>query len=311
MKEQSDCFVYEFGQYRADPLKRRLSRQGAHLPLTSKAFETLIILVRRRGETVSKAELMDLIWADASVEENNLTQQISTLRRVFGETPDDRRFIVTVPGRGYSFVADVCERAAGPSEPSYDPPDIADRKPRSWGSRPAMDRGKLIGYSYAASYILLIALCFLWSGLQTNGGSRPQSLAVINFRADSSSDEFIGNGISDTLRARLGSVDDLIVRRDAGDASDRDVVAAGRRLQVEAVVTGSVQRDHDRIRVAVEMLDVTDGHIVWSKTFDDSSANLFALQDSIAGEIARVLNVRFISHRGTVDGHQPALVTRA
>src|SRR5207244_7502769 len=76
---------------------------------------------------------------------------------------------------------------------------------------------------------------------------------------------------------------------------DEDALAAWRELNVDAVLTGSVQRANERLRVTVEMVNVLDGRIVWGKTFDDSSANIFALQDSIVGEVARVLNVQFSS----------------
>lgn len=77
------------------------------ITLTSKVFETLLYLVEHRGELVEKATLMKAIWPNVVVEENNLTQNISALRRALGETALEHRFIVTVPGRGYRFVAEV------------------------------------------------------------------------------------------------------------------------------------------------------------------------------------------------------------
>jgi len=138
----------------------------------------------------------------------------------------------------------------------------------------------------AAAYMLLIAFAFAWSAFQGHG--RPQSLAVLNFRTTVSGDEFIGLGISETLRARLGSVEDLVVRP---ASSNTDALDAGRRLQVDTVVTGSVQRDRDRIRVVVEMVDVSDGRVIWGKTFDDTESNIFHLQDAVAGEVATALKV--------------------
>lgn len=289
MHEQNENAVYEFEGFRVDVLRRQLVRLGTALPLTSKSFDTLLFLIRYRGSTVSKAELMNSVWADTAVEENNLTQQISALRRTFGERRDDHRFIVTVPGKGYSFVADVCTDIV---EKAIDPPT----QRSSNTIRLPFDRSAWIGYAYAVSYILLIGIIFLWSSVRYHSDGHRQSLAVLDFRATATGDEFISTGISDTLRARLGSVQDLIVLRDGTARPDQDVLSAGRRLQVGAVVTGSVQRDHDRIRVAVELLNTADGRIVWSKTFDDSASNLFALQDAIAGEIARVLNVSIASH---------------
>jgi len=282
MHEQDENLTYEFAGFTVDVRRRQLLNEGTALPLTSKSFDTLVMLIRRQGKTVSKTELMDSVWAETAVEENNLTQQISILRRILGESPGDHRFIVTVPGKGYSFVADVrADLADGAS-------DVGNLR-----TTPARRISPiLIGYSLAFSYILLVVIVCIGSALRYQGDSHRQSLAVLEFSSAGTGDEFIGAGISDTLRARLGSVQDLIVLRDNMTQGDRDVIAAGRRLKVDTVITGSVQRDHERIRVAVELLNTADGRIVWSKTYDTSASNMFALQDSIAGEIARVLNVR-------------------
>ncbi len=295
MREQNENAVYEFEGFRVDALRRQLLRLGTALPLTSKSFDTLLFLIHHRGNTVSKSELMNSVWPDTAVEENNLTQQISALRRTLGERPDDHRFIVTIPGKGYSFVADVRKDIlVAPIEiPTQRSTNIL-RFPGRTGF--TVDKSAWIGYAWAVSYIFLVGIIFLGSSLHYHSDGYRQSLAVLDFRAAATGDEFIGTGISDTLRARLGSVQDLIVRRDGPALPDQDVIAAGRRLRVDAVVTGSVQRDHDRIRVAVELLNTADGRIVWSKTFDDSDANLFELQDSIAAEIANVLNVSIASH---------------
>src|SRR6266478_3535109 len=104
--------VYEFGDFRLDAGKRLLWREDEPVPLTSRVFETLLYMVEHHDTVLDKERLMEAVWPDSIVEENNLTQNISTLRRVFGETPGSHRFIVTVPGRGYRFVAGVRLREA-------------------------------------------------------------------------------------------------------------------------------------------------------------------------------------------------------
>src|SRR4051794_20278562 len=100
--------LYEFGDFRLDRNKRLLLRHdGTLVPLTAKAFETLAYLVERAGSVVDKDELMRAVWPDTAVEENNLTQNISLLRRLFGEGRGEHRYIATVPGRGYQLVATV------------------------------------------------------------------------------------------------------------------------------------------------------------------------------------------------------------
>jgi DNA-binding winged helix-turn-helix (wHTH) protein/tetratricopeptide (TPR) repeat protein len=104
--------LYEFADFRLDAVKRQLLRcDGEPVPLTPRVFDTLLYLVQNPGKVLQKDELMRAVWPDAVVEENNLNQSVSTLRRVLGESRGENRYIVTVPGRGYRFVADVKRRA--------------------------------------------------------------------------------------------------------------------------------------------------------------------------------------------------------
>ncbi len=109
----ADTHTYEFDGFRIEAGKRLLLRDGAAVPLTPKVFDTLLHLVQHQGEVLEKEELMQAVWPDTIVEENNLNQNISTLRRVLGESRGENRYIVTVPGRGYRFIAAVA--AAGPA----------------------------------------------------------------------------------------------------------------------------------------------------------------------------------------------------
>jgi DNA-binding winged helix-turn-helix (wHTH) protein/tetratricopeptide (TPR) repeat protein len=101
--------LYEFGPFRLNPRKRLLYRGGAPVSLTPKAIETLLVLVENRGRVVSKDELMKLLWPDSFVEESNLSQNIFLLRKALGASTEERRYILTVPGRGYQFTESVRE----------------------------------------------------------------------------------------------------------------------------------------------------------------------------------------------------------
>jgi adenylate cyclase len=107
--------VYEFGEFRFDLGKRLLLRRdGTPVSLTPKAFDTLTCLVEHAGNVLDKDDLMRAVWPGLAVEENNLNQNISILRRALGEGRAERRYIATVPGRGYQFVAPV----KSPAEPT-------------------------------------------------------------------------------------------------------------------------------------------------------------------------------------------------
>lgn len=88
--------LYEFGAFRLDPAERVLAHKGRRIPLVPKAFETLLILIQHSGRVLTKDQLIQTLWPDSFVEENNLTQHISALRRVLGQDPAEQEYIETV-----------------------------------------------------------------------------------------------------------------------------------------------------------------------------------------------------------------------
>src|SRR5918996_2430095 len=106
---QPDSHSYEFGRFRLKTAERILLREGELVPLTPKVFDILITLVENRGQVVAKDDLMKRVWPSTYVEEGNLTQNISLLRKALGESPGGVQFIETVPRRGYRFVADTSQ----------------------------------------------------------------------------------------------------------------------------------------------------------------------------------------------------------
>src|SRR5690606_37138252 len=112
MNQQQVRFAYEFGDFRIDPQRRVLLTRtdGQSVQVTGKVFDTLLYLIEHAGELLDKRTLMEALWPQVIVEEGNLTQTIHTLRRIRGERPGEHRYIVTVPGRGYRYVAEVIAR---------------------------------------------------------------------------------------------------------------------------------------------------------------------------------------------------------
>ena len=182
--------VYEFGDFHLDAAKRLLWREGVPVPLTPRVFETLLYMLEHHDTVLDKERLMEAVWPDSIVEENNLTQNISTLRRVFGETPDSHRFIVTVPGRGYRFVADVRLREvdAGPEprripQTAIEPAETETERVASV-SQPdhsaTSRRFRPILLTTAAVLALSVAALFFWRGRTQNPPEAPvarQSIA--------------------------------------------------------------------------------------------------------------------------------------
>src|ERR1043166_8420894 len=121
---------YEFGAFQLDPVKRLLRRlDGTPVPLAPRVFDTLLYMVEHRDSVMDKEQIMEAVWPDSIVEENNLAQAIWKLRQVFGETPGSHRYIVTVPGRGDRFLAGGNKRngnivARGPAYSTTTPTSI-------------------------------------------------------------------------------------------------------------------------------------------------------------------------------------------
>src|SRR5262245_19551680 len=105
MKSQRHC--YEFGPFRLDPTERQLIREGQVMPLTPKVFDTLLLFIENSNLLLTKSDMIARLWPDSFVEEGNLAQNVSVLRRALGEQPDGKQYIETVPKRGYRFTAEV------------------------------------------------------------------------------------------------------------------------------------------------------------------------------------------------------------
>src|SRR5579859_1737825 len=99
--------LYRFGPFALDSRRRTLTRADSPVPLTPKAFDVLLFMAQNPNRLVTKEELLKAVWGDTFVEEGNLTQYISHLRKALGDNPEDTRLIVTIARRGYQFAADV------------------------------------------------------------------------------------------------------------------------------------------------------------------------------------------------------------
>lgn len=129
---QQEKVLYEFEDFVLDPARRLLTRKGEAVPLPPKALATLLVLVERNGQVVDKEELFQTVWPDAFITEATLTQNVFRLRKALGEEAGEHRFIVTVPGRGYSFVAELRRRERSAPPPAEAPlPDVPPPPPEA------------------------------------------------------------------------------------------------------------------------------------------------------------------------------------
>ncbi|MBJ6980858.1 winged helix-turn-helix domain-containing protein [Luteimonas sp. MC1572] len=288
-----------FGPYCLDIQARELrARDGSVLPLTARAFDTLCCLVDNRDRVVSKDELLATVWAGRVVEENNLTQAVSTLRRVLG----GGRYIATVPGRGYRFVADVADGDGHAAAPVP--------MPAPWWARHVAVPG-------AVMFLVALLAAVAWSlwDWPPRAASRPEAaLAVLPFRALSApDDELLGLGLAETLITRLGRSGELRVRSLASSqrvaGAHPDAQQAASQLGATHVIEGSTQRVGGSIRVNARLVAADSGAIVWADTFDTDAQRVFTLQDRIAGAVTDALALSPIvlpeRARSACDGADP------
>lgn len=295
--------IYEFSDFCLDVGRRLLLRgDGEPVPLTPKVFDTLLYLVEHSGSVLDKDTLMAAIWPDTVVEENNLSQNIYTLRRVLGEDRGEHRYILTVPGRGYRFIAHVTTLAGenGQEVGEVSQPEV-ERFEES-GPQPAEITGRRrnIIWSVAAAGVIIAGLSllglYLWRSQRHLGPGAPiKTLAVLPFKplvADNRN-EALELGMTDTLIARLSNSETIVVRpitsvRRYG-GMEQDSLVAGHELGVDAVLDGSIQSWGERIRISARLVGVGDGRQLWAGQFDEKFTDIFAVQDSISERVAVAL----------------------
>jgi TolB-like protein/DNA-binding winged helix-turn-helix (wHTH) protein/Tfp pilus assembly protein PilF len=312
--------LYEFGDFRLDTAKRLLQRlDGTTVPLTPRVFETLLYMVEHHDTVLDKERLMEAVWPDSIVEENNLSQNISTLRRIFGETPGSHSYIVTVPGRGYRFVAEVSDRtdngsATVKAEQGTGPTLAENRTEAATAKGRQQSPGKTGGrLALAVLSVIVLAAAFLALGPSvgwlkkhrigdafpaTSSGKVPETvhtIAVLPFKPLGSemNNELLGLGMADAVIGKMSKLKQLIVLPTSSvlKYTDRafDPIATGRTLDVDAVLSGTVQRSGDHLRVAVQLVTVSNGRTVWSEKFDQTFTDIFRIQDAISDSVARSL----------------------
>jgi DNA-binding winged helix-turn-helix (wHTH) protein/TolB-like protein len=294
---------YRFEAFRLDTQARELrAEDGSAIPLTAKAYDTLVFLIEHRDRVVSKDELLEAVWPGRVVEENNLTQAVASLRRAFGTNAGEHRYIVTVSGRGYRFVSDVREEADAAPAPNIAPASNTAPANTAW-------RWRIASVALLVLSLIAIAAWRLREPPATHAA--PQAaLAVLPFRTLPAQprDEMLELGLAETLIARISSSTRLRVRSIASSqryaGEQPDPLEAGRALGATYVVEGSVQRLGDRVRVSARLLTVSDGTTVWSGSFDEKAASAFTLQDRIAAAMTSALSLKFNapSARSPCDG---------
>jgi TolB-like protein/DNA-binding winged helix-turn-helix (wHTH) protein/tetratricopeptide (TPR) repeat protein len=295
----------EFGEFQLDAHRRVLSSgRGQPVDLTPKAFCVLLYLVEHAGRLVEKSTLIDAVWPDVVVEEGNLTQTVHVLRRALGEQPDDHRFIVTVPGRGYRFVA-VVQTLRDPA-PAPGPGQNQPVATRSSHRRVALVAGALLTVAVIAAG-LFAAQRYREANRPTSAG-RSNSIAVLPFENMSPTGDtaYFADGRSEEVLNLLAQIPELRVIARTSSFSFRDsnvdIATIGRELNVRHVLEGSVRRSGNRVRITAQLVETATSSHEWSQTFERELDDVFAIQSEIAAAVAQALQSKLgVPARGRTD----------
>lgn len=288
MNPQAPHLIYEFGDFQLDALRRVLVARadGQQVEVTGRVLEALVYLVERPGQLIDKKALIEALWPHVVVEEGSLTQTIHTLRRALGERPGEHRYIATVPGRGYRFVAEVGIRAVqAKSDPA--PP-------------PRWSKSVLAGTALAIAILTVLVVLLLRGRVQPAdevSAHVAPSIAVLPFvdMSAAQDQEIFAEGLSEEILNLLAHADALrVIARTSSfsfKGQEADVRTIAQRLTVTHVLEGSVRKSGERLRITAQLIDGASGAHVWSETYDRDVQDVFGVQREIASAVADALQV--------------------
>jgi TolB-like protein/DNA-binding winged helix-turn-helix (wHTH) protein/TPR repeat protein len=320
--------LYRFGQFVLDPGRRTLARADSPVPLTPKAFDVLLFLAQNPNRLVTKEELLQAVWGDTFVEEGNLTQYISHLRKALCDNSDDTRLIVTIARKGYQFTANVtvAEAAETPRQATVavftaegsqidtqavveNPTDEATpRAPRHWR------KAAFVG----ASAVLLVAICFAsWRHFRAITPPRPQKimLAVLPFEnlTGDPNKEYLADGLTEETISQLGRLNPeqlgVIARTSVMGYKHKDerLDQIGRDLSVQYVLENSLRESGNHLRLTAQLIQVKDQTHLWSQDYDYLAKDILNVQEDVAKAVAHEIRVRLTSQQ-QAEMAQPHLV---
>ncbi len=309
--------LYRFGQFALDSRKRTVSRADSPISLTPKAFDVLLFLVQNPNRLVTKEELLQAVWGDTFVEEGNLTQYISHLRKALGDNPEDTRLIVTIARKGYQFTADVtvaetadtaiqaavqvstAESSLADTQPALRSPadEPVPRAPKNWR------KAAFVG---ASAFILVVVVGYM-SWRQFRAITPPKSekimLAVLPFEnlTGDPNKEYLADGLTEETISQLGRLNPeqlgVIARTSVMGYKHKDerLDQVGRDLSVQYVLENSLRESGDHMRLTAQLIQVKDQTHLWSHDYDYPAKDVLTVEDDVAKAVAHEIRVLLTS----------------
>jgi TolB-like protein/DNA-binding winged helix-turn-helix (wHTH) protein/Tfp pilus assembly protein PilF len=306
-----------FGEdFEFDSRAYRLSRSSTAIKLERIPMEILAVLVEARGELVTREQIAERVWGKGVFldTDNSINGAIRKIRQVLKDDPNEPRYIQTITGKGYRFIAPVTqsESAAAPSGPPSDllslpvslPISLPDESVAAKSSSRGWVASSWMAWLAIASIGLILAVLgvrFQWSHSSTpsEAPSGRQMLAVLpfaNLTGDAGQDYF-SDGLTEEMISQLGNLDPThlgVIARTSVMHYKRTVEPLdriGKELGVQYVLEGSVRRDSSKVRITAQLIQVKDQSHLWARQYDRDLSNLLTLQGEIAQQVATEIQI--------------------
>lgn len=306
---------FRFGDIEVDAASHGVTRAGEPQQLEPKAFAVLLALLERPGELVPRDELLDQVWGHRHVTPGVLTRAIAQLRAALGDDHHHPRYIQTRHALGYAFIGEMEPVAATPQVPAEravpgpDPPSALPSGDDAAPVSPAANH-RLSWMPWAVVVLALVAV-LSWIGGRERGPPRPAeaSVAILPFVSlgGGGDDDYFAQGLALEMHDALAGVEGLKIAAQLSPASDSglgsDAKAIGQLLDVATVLEATVRRDGERLRINARLTDCASGYTLWSRSYDQDLADVFATQAAIAADVVDSL-------RGILPGERDALAAR-
>lgn len=288
--------VIRFGTFELDVLAGELRKNGTRVRIQEQPYQLLLVLLSHPGEVVSREELRRQLWpADTFVDfETGLNRSVAKLRELLGDSPDAPRYIRTVPRKGYRFIAAVEKSPAAKTEA------VASLPAQTPAKKPSRRTLFLIFLAAAA----LLATALYWGPRRfrrsSAGASHRTMLVVLPFEnlTGDPEQEYFSDGMTEETITQLGQLQaqdlGLIARTSAMKYkhTTKGIAEIAQELHVDYIVEGSVRREADRVRIAVQLIRASDQTHLWADTYDRQLADVLAVQKEIASAIGQQLELR-------------------
>ncbi len=282
--------VVRFGEFELDRQTRELQRNGHTIQLQPRVFELLATLLEHPGGVVTREQLRARLWVNTFVEfDDSLNHAVRKLREILEDSPDHPRFVATLPRQGYRFVAPV----------ELVKPQVAAPPPDGATAPPFLSSHKWLGV------VLLLAMAgsmLAWHyGFRTRGPAQRVMLAVLPLEnlTGKQQRDYLSDALTDEIITELGRMNPgrlgVIARTSTlhYKHTTKTIAEIGRELEVDYVLEGSVRQASSQLRVALQLIRVSDQTHLWAEAYDLSDAGDMAGQRHAVANIAHVLAIQF------------------